>query len=287
MPLETLFISGPPGGGKSTVATLVAADVLKRPIHLIRMKAAPDSHTNTIMPEDSVGQEWCGHQWASYHEVQYTPERVFETLPDALRAVRKIERRGFTIVEADTDQSLRHAYPYDYRIFVMRPPCDVYDVLRDPKEAARALHTVMQDTATFASEVFGLFDMAGMDDSVGVKHEHPMPAHRSGTAVEKLEITEAQIRHFINSPIGAEIVSRIQLQPDYHALVESDVVVINTGLCGPNETLQECIQRIEKLLARIRHDARRRSLLYWGDVNDRRDKACAKLIKRLDRLFSM
>ncbi len=287
MPLETLFISGPAGGGKTTVARLIAEQVLKRKIHYLRMRAAADGHSNAVIPADDGPGTLAGNGWASMHTVSYTPDRVFEILPDGLRTVRRIERRGFTLVEADTDPALRHAYPYDYRIFVMPPPADIYTVWRTPDDAAAMLRTVMQDTASFASEIFGLFDMAGLDDGVGVHHQQPDYLSRRVELVERLDITEAQIKQFLNSPIGAEITTRIQLQPDYHAVVESDVVIINTGCHEENDTLKECVHRLEKLLARIRHDARRHSLLYWGDITNDEDPTQGKLIKRLKKLFAL
>lgn len=287
MPLETLFISGPAGGGKTTVARLIAEQVLKRRIHCLRMQAAADGHSNAVIPAECGAEALTGNGWASMHTIRYTPDRVFEILPDGLRTVRRIERRGFTLVEADTDPALRHAYPYDYRIFVMPPPVDIHTVWRTPDDASAMLRTVMQDTASFASEIFGLFDAAGLDDGVGVHHHQPDYTLRPMELVERLEITEAQIKQFLNSPIGAEISTRIQLQPDYHAVVESDVVIINTGRHEENDTLKECVRRLEKLLARIRHDARRHSLLYWGNVTNAKDPTRIKLIKRLIKLFAL
>jgi hypothetical protein len=220
------------------------------------------------------------------HRVTYTGERVFETLPDGLRAVRRIDRYGFVIIEADGDPVLRHAYPYDYRIFVMPPPAEVTSVFRDARSAMIALQEVMQDTAAFASEVFGLFDAGGLDDSIGVYHHAPGGLDRHGERVEALDISESQLRHFLNSPIGAEIASRIQLQPEFHAMVESDVVVINTGLDVPTDALDECVHRIEKLLGKVRHDARRHSVLYWGDITDSRDPSRNRLIRRLKTLLA-
>lgn len=299
MPLTTLLISGPTRGGKTTVARLIAERVLsKRPVHLLRLKAAHDGYTNAVTrldgsPDDDRAQDQTpiheANGWASMHRATYTPDRVFETIPEGLRAVRRLERRGFTIVEADGDPAIRHAYPYDYRVFVMPAPQRISDVFREPHAAAVALQEVMQDTAAFASEIFGLFDGDGLDDSAGVRHhkECPSRARATGSApVERLDIGEAQIRQFLRSPIGVEIASRIQLQPEYHPLVEADVAVINAGLCEPAAILDECIGRIEKLLCRIRHDARRQSVLYWGNITDARDPAYHQLVKRFRTLLS-
>ncbi|HOJ55156.1 MAG TPA: hypothetical protein PLI64_11445 [Phycisphaerae bacterium] len=285
MPVETLLINGPRGGGKSTVAQLVAREVLQRPAHYLRIEAASDQHTNVVLSVEPASGQPC--PWASEHLVKYTADRVFETVPEALRKVRRLERRAFAILEADADPALRHAFPYDYRIFVMPAPADVHTVFRTPRAAAIALQEVMQDTAAFASEIFGLFETESLEDSVGVEYYPPVADREGRREVERLEITEAQIRQFLRSPLGGEIASRIQLQPPYHAMVESDVVLINTGVGGETDALGECLARIEKLLARVRQDTRRHSVLYWGDIFSRDDPTYSKLLRRLKALFAL
>lgn len=288
MPLETLLISGPSGCGKTTVAQVVADHVLGRSVHMLRLSTSLDNHTNCIeqqLPDHTTPSD---ARWASVHHVRYTRERVFETLPDALRAVRRIDRRGFVIVEADTDPSIRHAYPYDYRVFVMSSPVDIHEVFREPKAAAVALQEVMEDTAAFAAEIFGLFEGDPLDDSAGVQHCKKAKRRRRSPVPrvsEFLDVNETQIRQFLRSPVGAEIASRIQLQPEFHALVEADVVLINLGRVTAPEVLDECISRIEKLLSRIRHDSRQHSILYWGDLTSDRDPTRCMLIERLKTLI--
>lgn len=285
MPVETLFINGSPASGKSTVARLIAAEVLERPAHYVRLLPASDGHTNVVLQEHPDQAGLLHPTWASVHRVHYTPDRVFEILPEALRKIRRLERQAFAILEAGPDPALRHAFPYDYRVFVMSAPDDVHTVFRTPRAAAIALQQVMQDTAAFASEIFGLFESESLEDSVGVIYQPP--GRDDPEQVERLEITEAQIRQFLRSPLGGEIASRIQLQPDFHAMVESDVVLINTGISGESEALTECIPRIEKLLARVRHDTRRHSVLYWGDVACKQDPTYQKLLRRLRMLFAL
>ncbi len=268
------------------LARLIATQVLERPVYYLRMKTAADEHTNAVVPVESP-KDGDRPLWAASFTVNYTPDRVFETLPDGLREVRKLDRYGFAVVEADGDPAMRHAYPYDYRVFVMPPPAEVHEVFRDLHEATTALRQVMQDTASFASEIFGLFNSACFDDGVGVSHHEAVSAGPAHPPVERLEIGETQVRGFLSSPLGIEIASRIQLQPDYHAVVESDVVVVNTGVGRGGKVMKECVKRVEKLLARVRHDARRSSILYWGNFLDTRDSTQKKLVKRLRSLFSM
>lgn len=285
MPFKTLLINGPAGGGKSTVARLIAREVLRRPAHWVRLQEAHDGYTNAVEPMTGTNLD---PHWASRHRVTYTADRIFETLPEGLRAVQTLDSAGLAVVEADGDPAVRHAFPFDYRVFVMACPTNIHEVFREPADAAVALQQVMQDTAAFASEIFGLFDAQDLDDSLGVTHSKgSVPAGRPNERrrIERLEIAESQLRQFLGSPLGAEIASRIQLQPDYHALAESDIVLINTGLGGRGEPMKECVQRIEKLLSRIRHDARHHSVLYWGNFARENDPALAKLIERFKTLF--
>ena len=288
MSLTTLLINGPARCGKSTVARLIRDHVVSRPIHLLRLKPAADEHSNVIQRITPSADDPSGQPWASVHQADYTAERVFETMPEALQTVARIEPNPFTIVEADDDPNVRHAYPYDFRVFVMTNPNNIYDVFREPKAARNALQQVMEDTAAFASEIFGLFDDNTLDDSVGVRHTRTTRTDQPGKRpqhIEQLDIGASQVRHFVSSPIGAEIASRIQLQPGFHALVESDVVLISTARAGRKTARDECVDRIEKLLSRIRHDARRRSVLYWGNLTKTTDPTRRKLIRRLKVLL--
>ena len=147
---------------------------------------------------------------------------------------------------------------------------------------------VMQDTAAFASEIFGLFEDETFDDSPGVEHFSASREVGQGSQrVERLNIDEEQIKHFLSSPLGAEIASRIQLQPEYHALVEADVVIVTAGWIDREyrEVLDDCVARLQKLLSHIRQDARRQSVLYWGDIRQD-DTARRKLVQRIRALLA-
>lgn len=317
----TLLINGPSVPGKSRVARLLADHVLDRPAHLLRLHHSPDEYTNAVVPMDAESLESgatgpasaCpassylgappsrppasaasppphGNGWASVHDVAYTPERVFETVPEALQRAHECDRDGFIILEADNGPAIRHAYPYDYRVFVMDRPSHACEVFRDPKAAAQALQQVMQDTASFASEIFGLFDDDSLEDSAGVHHRKPPPRHAGQVDLEQLEtleVEETQVRQFMGSPLGAEIASRIQLQPTFHPLVEADVALIVTQSDRSCPILNHCVDRLQNLLSRIRHEARQHSLLYWGDLDsDGCEQAYQQLMDRLKRLLN-
>ena len=287
MSVRSLFISGPRLTGKSTLAALLAEQMLNQKTHYLRMVPATDAYTNAVFPQGSeIGMPT--PSWASIHRVIYTPDRLFEIVPEGLRAVRKLDPAGLAMIEADADPALRYAYPYDFRAFVMAAPSDIHIVFRTPEAATLALHQVLQDTAAFATEIFGLFEDDALDDALGVDHCVMGQGNGSGRQVEQLSIAETQIEHFLSSPLGTEIASRVQLQPDYHALVEADVVIINTGIekhPGRREVLDECVARLQKLLSRVRQEARKQSVLYWGDLNHD-NGARAKLIQRIHKLIT-
>ena len=221
---------------------------------------------------------------ASTQRIPYTPDRVFEILPEAVYKARYGQRFATVLIEADADPCLRHAHPYDHRIFVMSAPRDMYRVFRRPDEAAAALREVMEDTSAFASEIFGLFEDAAWGDEEGVRHRKRV---RAGDGVEEqLEVSEQQVGRFLASPLGAEIASRIQLQPEYHAMVESDVTLINTALGPCSSSVDECIRRIELLMGRVRDHARRDNALYCCDPLSADDPRREHLLRRLRALFA-
>ncbi len=189
-----------------------------------------------------------------------------ETLPEALTAIHKRDRFGSVVIEADADPTLRHAYPYDHRVFVMPIPSAVHDVFRDPSRAALELQRVLDDTQAFASEIFGLFDDPDDDE--------PSEA--------RPELTPATARGFMNSPLGDELATRIQLQPPYHGLIESDVVVVNSKAGEPTPQTVQCLKRIEKLLERVRSACARDAELFLCDPCDRQGDALEKLLAALE-----
>lgn len=280
MPLRVISLCGPTGAGKTTLARLLARDVLSHPPHYIRLYPSPPDGA----PELHLADEPDCDGMASTHRAAYTPERVFEILPELLRKIRQWQRFATVLIEADADPSLRHAYPYDHRIFVMPAPDHLYRVFRRPGEAAASLREVMHDTSVFASEIFGLFEDAAWGDDEGVRHRKRVRTEEG--VEEQLEVSEQQVRRFLGSPLGAEIASRIQLQPEYHAMVESDVVLINTAVGPCTASVEECVRRIEALMGRIRDQAQRDSALYCCDPLSPDDPRREQLLRRLWIMFT-
>ncbi len=214
----------------------------------------------TAKPPDNCGL-------ASARWLEYDAEHVFDVLPAALAVIHRRDSRAIVVIEADADPALRCAYPYDHRVFVMPVPSRIDEVFRKPSHAADELHRVLDDTVAFASEIFGMFSQEGQEDA--------------DPPEERVDLTDTQMRGFLYSPLGDELATRIQLQPPYHGLVESDVIIVNTGVGKDGQKTAECLRRIEQLLVRLRHESSDRAVLFHCDPRNHPSRNCGKLLDAL------
>ena len=152
MGLTVTFVSGPRCTGKSALIRRMIDRFWKKEPHYIRLvrtgsgKRPPNRSQKPIPP--------CGVSTARW--LEYDAEHVFEVLPDGLAAIHRRDRNGAVVIEADADPNLRHAYPYDHKVFVMAMPNVVSEVFKDPSCAAEEFYRALDDTMAFASGVFGL-----------------------------------------------------------------------------------------------------------------------------------
>ena len=261
MGLRVTFVSGPRRSGKSCVIQAMLDRVWRVKPHYLRLTTPTDDKVH-LKPtiSDQFKKSVASAQWLPYH-----PERIFESLPEFLNGIHKADRYGSVVIEADADPDLRCAYPYDHRLFVMPMPNAIQDVFRDPQRAAKELRRVLDDTQAFASEIFGLFV-----DREDVEPSEPRP-----------DLSATQMRGFLNSPLGDELATRIQLQQPYHGLVESDVIVVNSQAGEKNGESDECIRRIRQLLDRLRAGRSKPSELFVCDPADAKDLTCKGLMQAL------
>ncbi len=263
MGLSVTFVSGPRCSGKSAVIRVMIDRLWQAEPHYLRLvsvgsdKVPPKVPARRIPPCAVASAQW----------MEYDAERIFEILPEALTAIYRRDRYGSVVIEADADPALRHAYPYDNRVFVMPMPQNVGAVFRQPRRAAAELQRVLDDTAAFASEIFGLFKRDGQEE-VDPSEDRP-------------DLTDTQMRGFLNSPLGDELATRIQLQQPYHGLVESDVIVVNTGAGADGTGTAECLRRIEHLLDSVRGVSGRQGAMFLCDPRDQNGKDCKKLLNAL------
>lgn len=232
MGLCVVFVSGVPGSGKTALIQTMVDRCFHRPPHYLRLVAGEGngrSGGTRRGPKAPRGVAAARGLW-------YDPERIFEVLPEALAEIHRKDRFGSVVVEGDTDAALRHAYPYDHRIFMMPRPTSLNDIFRDPALAALELQRVLDDTSAFASEMFGLHVGNGQMDC------DPSEA--------RARLTPAQMEGFLYSPLGDELATRIQLQPAYQGMMESDLVVVNMAMGRRGRETVECLRRTRQLVNR-------------------------------------
>lgn len=204
---------------------------------------------------------------ASARWVEYDADRAFEVLQETLTAVHRRDRYGSVVIEADADPVLRHAYPYDHRVFVMPMPATMSVVFRDPSQAADEMRRVLDDTTMFASEVFGLL----AEDRCG----------DADPSEERTDLSATQMRGFLYSPLGDELATRMVLQPQYNGLIESDVIIANTAAGETTPDTKPCLDRLVRLLERMRGTCNHRSEMFLCDLGSGRTKFTKNLTKAL------
>lgn len=265
MGLSVVFVSGVRRSGKSALIQTMVDKLFDKPPHYLRLVKADSEKVAAKAKPNGHAKADC--RVASARWIEFEEDQVFEILPGALAAIHKEDRYGTVVIEADADPSLRCAYPYDHRVFVMPRPNSIDEVFRDSTHAASELRRALDDTAAFASEIFGLFTNAG-DDA-------PQPSE------ERPEQTSSNMRGFLYSPLGDELATRIQLQKPYHGLVESDVIVVNAALGDPSPETDVCLTRIGRLLDRLRGASQGRGEMFHCDPTGQRGDGCLRLFDAL------
>lgn len=290
---HVFLMSGPPGAGKSELAGLLATAFLPQFAHYVRLycpSVAVSQRGPTTHEKAAADVHALGAKARTAEALQYHPERCFEVIPELLARVYRRNPRGIVLLEADSDPCLRHAFSYDRTLFIMPAPARLNDVFRSSDEAARALREVMQDTAMFAKEIFGLFEEPARaedprSDPFKAFAEPPLPS-TEGLKLRS-EMTETQVRRFLQTPLGSEVASRIQLQPMYHGLVDSDMVVVNTAAGPVDGEVDQCVGRLTVLLSRLPRPAREQTQLFGCNLADPEDPLRGKLLDRLVNLSDL
>ena len=268
MAISVLFVSGPRRAGKSTVIQQVIETCEARSPHYLRLASRNgDKHQPADTPQPLANCGVASAKWISYDE-----DRVYEFLPTALGEIQHRDGCGLVIIEGDSDPLLRHAYPYDWRVFVMPAPERMSDVFRSAAQAAEAFSAALNDTAAFAGEIYGLVEENGDDFDLG--------EHDSRTS-----LTASQVRGLMNTPLGHELATRILLQPSHHGLLDSDILIVNTAVGGTSAVVDGCVRRLEKVLDHLSGPMQSRRLLFACDPADPEDPLRAKLFSRLATLI--
>jgi len=272
MALTVILVCGPSKAGKSLLVRMLARRTGRGRCWHLRVLphgAQHDPRFDEVAPDLFAGA-YC---------VRYRPDQVFEMLPEVVRKISRHQADATVLVEADADPALRYAFPYDYRLFILAAPRNYHEVFRTTVQAAAAMKQMMEDTASFAAEMFGLFDHQAISSDPQITKLR-CPAWHPQAVVE---IDQQQLQDFLSTPLGAEIASQVQLQPAYHGLIDSDVVVVNLAARPAADTTQECCTRIDGLLARL-HAYDNKPQLYCCDPTNSQDPRSTELLSHLARL---
>ncbi len=273
MGLTVSLVTGPRHAGKSSLVQIIKNDICKSVPHLLR-----------LVPVDRVNQEPSHSSRNSTPKVArfdddahsenivYEPDRVFETLPEILTRIHAEDRYGCVIIEGDSDPNLLQAYPYDFEIFIMPAPECEDDIFRSKAQVKKAFEAAMNDTAAFTSEIFGV---AGAEDS-----------WTGETKVPKPDMSDTQMLRALGSPLGQELASRIQCRPDFHGLIDSNAIVVNTGIGGTSGAADAVVARLEKLISEHNPSNGSQSV-YCCDVLDPQDPRRKKLLTHLAQRYPL
>ena len=268
MPPTILHISGPPTSGKTTLAELLATrEPLAKPDY-VRFDLETDTAPRTLRIAGSLAD------MASIAHHTVRAELVFEEIADALKAVVANSTANAIFIETNAHPCFRHAYPYDVKVFVMLPPPTLGAMFRSESETAEAIQRAMGDTAEFASELFGMG--AGPQDSTMLPNmKLPDPKAQPPQSIED----------FLNSDVGIEITARMQLQPEYHAIMDSDVILLNVGLSHDEAVTARCARRLDALLETLRQRLGRQHWFVACNPLDYDDPRCQRGLEKIESLL--
>ncbi|GJM26297.1 MAG: hypothetical protein DHS20C16_27120 [Phycisphaerae bacterium] len=267
MGLTVSLVIGPRHAGKSLLVQIIKDEVCKSQPHLLRLIPSDrETHSSDAPAPCQIAND------GSCKQVIYDPERVFETLPEILTRIHAQDRYGCVIIEGDADPNLLQAYPYDFEIFIMPAPECETDIFRSKDQVKKAFEAAMNDTAAFTSEIFGV---EGVDDSWSGERKASRP-----------DMSETQMIRLLDSPLGQELASRIQCRPDYHGLIDSNAIVVNTGIGATSGAADAVVARLEKLINENSPSKNNRSI-YCCDVLDPHDPRRKKLLAHLEQGYPL
>ncbi len=241
-----LHISGPSGSGKTMLARMLAARAESGPPYYLRFDVREDHAAPPLrlsVPLDEM---------ADSARRTVRSDLVFEEVSEAISEIAPSDARPTIIVETGADPCFRHAYPYDVKVFMLALPDELEMVFRSPAAAAVAIDRAMDDTTEFAAELFGLD--RDFQDSGNLPALDAAKDRRASAGV--LQSAE----EFLQSDVGTEIASRMQLQPAYHAIIDSEVILLNLTGAEDMELAEQCVRMLVSLLEPLRRRLGRR---YW------------------------
>lgn len=231
MSVAILHISGPPNSGKTATAVGFAEHRGKKPTYYLRLdterEGAPALRLSQPLP-----------LVADPRRLVSKPGVVFETLAEAIGEIAQRDADATIVVETDNEPCFRHACPWHARLFCLPPVPNPRSLFRTREEINKALKELMEDTRSFAAEMFGLEKGPG-DSSM-------LPA------MESKQILEADaselLEEFLASEVGTDISFRMRLHSDYYAIMDSDILVLSESGGSWNGAAAESAGMLRQLL---------------------------------------
>ncbi|HPF38357.1 MAG TPA: hypothetical protein P5081_04760 [Phycisphaerae bacterium] len=218
MSVAVLHISGPPDAGKTATAIGFAEFRGDRPAYYLRLdtqrEGAPALRLSRPLPVV-----------AEPRRLVAAPGVVFETLAAAIGEIAQRDADATVIVETDNEPCFRHAYPWHARVFCVPPINDPRVVFRTREQIAKAVKELMEDTHSFAAEVFGLEHGPG-DSSIMLPAMETRQIVEADRPIVETDTTEL-LEQFLASEVGVDITFRMRVHTEFYAIMDSDVLVMS------------------------------------------------------------
>lgn len=279
MPIKVVHIAGPPGSGKTTLARRLAARRTTGARHHLRLTGRPTAPATPVAPQESVPTLRLSvptDELDSSTTATIDPELVFEKLPTEIQRLHKRKTSTIVFVETDAEPHFRHAYSYDVRVFIMPCPTGLTDVFRSRKQAEDAVRRSMHDTGDFAEEIFGLTREAdGRAPRDSIKRFDPPPVSER----------DRDVLAFIDAALGTRLAVQFMLQPCYHVLIDSDVVLLNLGVGPDGDAAEICAHRLQALIEQLRRDGTRPAWFAACEPADSEDALSMQALLRIESLI--
>ncbi len=266
MSVAILHISGPPNAGKTAVAVGFAEHRSGRDTYYLRLdterEGVPALRLSQPLPVVTDPRR-----------IVTQPGVVFETLAQAVGDIAQQDADATVIVETDNEPCFRHAYPWHARVFCLPPIHDPRTVFRTREQIAMAIRELMEDTHSFAAELFGLEHGPG-DSSM-------LPSIESKQIVEG-EASAEMVEEFLASDVGAEIACRMRLHSEYYAIMESDILLLSESRGPWTGTAAESASMLGQLLDSTRARLDRHMHLVQCNPDDRSSQQYQAAMKHID-----